>query len=372
MISLIFSKNLTIKAQETLNNQSIISLSQAKISKELIIDKIKASKCQFAMNTSGMIELAKASVKDQVIIEMMLATSHMPIMRNQDIIDLTQVQISKNVIKKKIDLSDCTFNTTTDGLIELKQRKISESLIEYILTKQPYNATISEKETQNKTVKNQPPTKVINKKETESKQDLSKNKESNEFSKTFSASEAKKNYKETKMEDSQKRVSPITCNNFFDNFTKKPIKSAEVTLRGFKPGASLLGSLAGAIGIEDAEVKMFLIKEQNDFLLCVYVFKPGSNVMLVNRDKPFYLMFTDDSVIEFFPSENSETNFNLGSSINTEMVVYYSMPKVNAVLLSKKLVKSYRINMYNKNYIEDTVLEKRGLQLNLAAKCIIE
>lgn len=139
MISLIFSNTLKIKAQETLNNQSIISLSQAKISKELIIDKIKASKCQFVMNTSGMIELAKASLKDQVIDAMMLATSQLPIMRNQDVIDLYNGKVPRDVITKKIQYSDCDFSTTTEAMIQLKNAKIPDQLVKVMM--EPKRAT---------------------------------------------------------------------------------------------------------------------------------------------------------------------------------------------------------------------------------------
>lgn len=133
LISLIFFKTLIIKAQETLTNQSIISLSQAKISKELIIDKIKASKCQFAMNTSGVIELAKASVKDQVIDAMMLATSQLPIVRNQDVVDMYNGKVPKDVITKKIQYSDCDFSTTTEAMIQLKVAKIPEQLVKVMM-----------------------------------------------------------------------------------------------------------------------------------------------------------------------------------------------------------------------------------------------
>lgn len=122
-----------INAQETLTNQSIISLSQAKISKELIIDKIKASKCQFSMNTSGMIELAKASVKDQVIDAMMLATSQLPIVRNQDVVDMYNGKVPKDVITKKIQYSDCDFSTTTEAMIQLKVAKIPEQLVKVMM-----------------------------------------------------------------------------------------------------------------------------------------------------------------------------------------------------------------------------------------------
>lgn len=124
---------ILINAQETLNNQSIISLSQAKISKDLILDKIKASKSQFSMTTGGIIDLTQNGVKDQVIDAMMLATSQLPVMRNQDVIDLYNGKVPRDVITKKIQYSDCDFSTTTEAMINLKVAKVPEQLVKVMM-----------------------------------------------------------------------------------------------------------------------------------------------------------------------------------------------------------------------------------------------
>jgi hypothetical protein len=136
-LSLIFLLNCShcfiTNAQETLNNQSIVALSQAKISKDLILDKIKASKSQFTMTTGGIIELTKNGVKDQVIDAMMLATSPLPVMRNQDVIDLYNGKVPRDIIIKKIQYSECDFSTSTEDMIGLKFAKLPEPLVKVMM-----------------------------------------------------------------------------------------------------------------------------------------------------------------------------------------------------------------------------------------------
>jgi len=62
-----------IKTQEnsTLKNADIITLTQKKLPKTLIIQKIKTSDCKFDTSTDAMINLTNAGVSEDVIIEMM-------------------------------------------------------------------------------------------------------------------------------------------------------------------------------------------------------------------------------------------------------------------------------------------------------------
>lgn len=120
-------------AQETLTNQSVISMSGAKISKDLIIDKIKLSPNKFDMTTKGIVELTTLKVQDDVIDAMMLASSPLPILRNQDIVDLHNGKVSRNLITKKIQYSDSDFSLTTEALIQLKTAKVPEALIKVMM-----------------------------------------------------------------------------------------------------------------------------------------------------------------------------------------------------------------------------------------------
>ncbi|MFN4144983.1 MAG: hypothetical protein ACK4GN_04100 [Runella sp.] len=120
-------------AQETLTNQSVIAMHTAKISRDLIIDKVKLSPSKFTMSTAGVVELVKARVPDAVIDAMMLASTPLPIMRNQDVIDMHANGVSRDLITKKIQYSDTDFSTTTEALIELKNAKVPEQLVKVML-----------------------------------------------------------------------------------------------------------------------------------------------------------------------------------------------------------------------------------------------
>ncbi len=120
-------------AQETLSNQSITSMVGAKISKDLILDKIKASPSKFDMSTRGIIDLAKNKVPELVIDAMMLASSPLPILRNQDIVDMHINGVSRNIITKKIQYSESDFSLTTEALIDLKNAKVPDQLVKVMM-----------------------------------------------------------------------------------------------------------------------------------------------------------------------------------------------------------------------------------------------
>lgn len=124
---------ITAFSQEVLTNQSVIAMHTAKISRDLIIDKVKLSPSKFRMNTEGIVELVKARVPDAVIDAMMLASTPLPIIRNQDVIDMNSGGVSRDLITKKIQYSDTDFSLTTESLIELKTAKVPESLVKVML-----------------------------------------------------------------------------------------------------------------------------------------------------------------------------------------------------------------------------------------------
>jgi hypothetical protein len=123
----------TAVAQEVINNQSIITLVRAKVARDLIIDKIKASASQFNMSTNGLIELKQASVPDQLVDAMMLASSPLPTLRNQDIIDLYSGGVSRDIITKKIQYSETSFILSTDDIVALKTARVPDPLVKVMM-----------------------------------------------------------------------------------------------------------------------------------------------------------------------------------------------------------------------------------------------
>lgn len=130
---LLFALSTTAQAQETLTNQSIVSLVKAKISAELIIDKIKVSPTNFDLTTKGVIELTKEGANGNILEVMMLTSDNLPILRNQDIIDLHLNRIPKDVILNKIMYSECNFNTTVEGMVELKNSKVPDAVVKVVM-----------------------------------------------------------------------------------------------------------------------------------------------------------------------------------------------------------------------------------------------
>ncbi len=121
------------QAQEVLNNQSIITLHKAKMARDLMLDKIKASASQFNVSTNGLIELKQANVPDPIVDAMMLASSPLPTLRNQDIVDMHQAGISREVITKKIQYSETSFSLSTDDMVALKTAKVPDALVKVMM-----------------------------------------------------------------------------------------------------------------------------------------------------------------------------------------------------------------------------------------------
>ena len=89
-------------AEETLTNQNIISLTTAKVSKDIIIQKVKSNPNQFDMSASALISLKTSKVSDMVVEEMLLAANNLPLVTNKDVIDMHQGGVSRDIIIKKI------------------------------------------------------------------------------------------------------------------------------------------------------------------------------------------------------------------------------------------------------------------------------
>ncbi|MBD2752413.1 hypothetical protein [Spirosoma validum] len=132
LIGLTFTVATAI-AQEVITNESIINMVRAKVARDLVLDKIKASASRFNMSTNGLIELKQATVPDPIVDAMMLASSPLPTLRNQDIIDLYAGKVSREIITKKIQYSETSFNLSTDDIITLKNAKVPDQLVKVMM-----------------------------------------------------------------------------------------------------------------------------------------------------------------------------------------------------------------------------------------------
>ena len=69
----------TVRAQETMTNDEVISLAKAGLNPTLIVGKIRTSKTNFDLSTNSLIALKKAGVSDDIVTAMLEAKSGKPI-----------------------------------------------------------------------------------------------------------------------------------------------------------------------------------------------------------------------------------------------------------------------------------------------------
>lgn len=334
-------------AQEVLTNQSIVAMNQAKVSRSLIIEKINISRCQFDMSANGLLSLKSIDVPESIMEAMLAVTRPTDVLNNEDVIRLTQAGLGRKLLTQKIQAGSTRFNVSTDGMIQLKVAKVPEAIIKIMMTP---GAGPSPKPTA------KTPAKV-------------------------SQADARPATNQTERSTpaaSQSGGSTQNCTTWNDRFTKKTVKASRVTLRGWKPGAVALNTVVGrgsanAFGIEDMEVHLIFRRDGDDLTLVLYASKPGIHTMFVSSDKPLMLLMQDESVLEFLPAEDSESDYSWGSgySMDSEMLMYYRLKPEQVRTLTQKLIKEYRLNFYNRKFAQDAVNQSRALQVRSAAQCVM-
>lgn len=357
-------------AQEVLTNGSVIALNTAKVSRKLIEEKINRSTTRFDVSINGLLALKTAKVPEPLVELMLSLTQSTDIIQNKDIIELHRAGYGRKLIVQKIQASRSAFDTSTDGMIELKTAKLPDALIEAMMVGGAPQSAPSAKPVVASAKTDTPAssTKAATKSPTQTtpfKDPLYANQSSKEAAARTKTSDGK-------------TVLPTQCNAWFDKFTKKNVKASQATLRGSKLGAKIIvgvltGGNPGDVGIEDLEVDLIFRRDGSDLSLVLYARKPGLNLLVVDSDKPLMFLMQDESVMQFMPAENSESSFDWGGggSYETDLLMYYKLTPQQAQTLSKKLIKGYRLNLYNRKFVEDSVNEKRAIQVTMSAACVL-
>ena len=87
------------------------------------------------------------------------------------------------------------------------------------------------------------------------------------------------------------------------------------------------------------------------------------------------LLLDDQTVMNFDPIQASESDISFhlfSSAVDSNLMVYYSLTADQLRVLSQKTIKEYRLNTYNQHFNEDTVNPGRALQVQAAAKCLLD
>ena len=120
--------------QELLTNESIISMTSAKVGRNIIAEKIRMSEADFDLSTIALVTLKEAKIHDSVVEQMLLkAKDALPVITNDDIIILSQGKVSRGIIIKKIQLSKTDFSVGANDLIEFKSAKVHDAVVKEIM-----------------------------------------------------------------------------------------------------------------------------------------------------------------------------------------------------------------------------------------------
>ena len=128
---------------EILNNDSIVSMTAAKVDRGLLVNKIDTTRNAFDVSVAGLISLHRGKVHQDVI-RMMIRMAGDPklgtnrkseALDNQGVISLVTAKVPKGVILAKIEHSPAKFDTSADGLVELTRSKVPSDVIKAMLAK---------------------------------------------------------------------------------------------------------------------------------------------------------------------------------------------------------------------------------------------
>jgi hypothetical protein len=130
---------------EVLTNQSIISMSTAKLDRTVMLQKINSTKNTFDVTVNGIVQLTQAAVNPEVIIRMITmaadpkfgapAPKTPEVLDNQSIITMVSGKVTKPVVMAKIQSTKGNYDTSSSGLVQLTQGKVAADVIKAIIAK---------------------------------------------------------------------------------------------------------------------------------------------------------------------------------------------------------------------------------------------
>lgn len=130
---------------EVLTNQSIISMTTAKLDRDVLLQKIGSTKNTFDVTVNGLVQLTQAGVNQEVINRMITMASDPKmgppapktpeVLDNQSIITLVTGKVVKSVVLAKIQATKGNYDTTSSGLVQLTNGKVAADVIKVIIAK---------------------------------------------------------------------------------------------------------------------------------------------------------------------------------------------------------------------------------------------
>ena len=128
---------------EVLSNTSVVSMITGKVSKDLILAKIRGTKSGFDVTAAGLVRLHQSKVPQDVIIAMMAAAADpklavpskepVEILTNNEVIQMVLGNLPRPLIIEKIRVSKARFDTTSEGLVSLQTSKVPDDVVKAMM-----------------------------------------------------------------------------------------------------------------------------------------------------------------------------------------------------------------------------------------------
>ena len=142
--SSLLAESVHAQAAEVLSNTSVVNMIAAKVSKDLILTKIRTTKSGFDVTAAGLVRLHQSKVSQEVIIAMMAAAGDAKlavpaagppeVLSNNEIVQMVMGQLPRPLIIEKIRVTKARFDVTSEGLVSLQTSKVPDEIVKAMMT----------------------------------------------------------------------------------------------------------------------------------------------------------------------------------------------------------------------------------------------
>ncbi len=132
---------------EVLSNSAVMNMITAKVSKDLVLTKIRTTKTSFDVTAGGLVRLHQGKVPQDIMLAMMTAAADpkmaapqpgaAEILTNNEVVQMVQGQLPRPIIIEKIRASKSRFDTTSDGLVSLQSNKVPDEVVKAMMVVPP-------------------------------------------------------------------------------------------------------------------------------------------------------------------------------------------------------------------------------------------
>ena len=128
---------------EVLSNASVVNMIAGKVSKDLILTKIRGTKSGFDVTAAGLVRLHQSKVPQDVIIAMMAASSDTKlavpskdppeILTNNEVVQMVMGNLPRPLIIEKIRVTKARFDVTSEGLVSLQTSRVPDEVVKAMM-----------------------------------------------------------------------------------------------------------------------------------------------------------------------------------------------------------------------------------------------